>query len=148
MRWQRRAEARAQIFIYLPVDFYPGLDFPDFQKDPLTGPWLLRSAIAQCPPLSLKSLCLGNASPALKAWGPSFISQAGGGVLSSPPSAHSQLHPCTEEGHTPKANLLLVSPGSNQLPESWLCRFQALARMTQVPDWLCCMPLGKLLLLS
>lgn len=93
MGWQQRAETRAQIFIYLPVDFYPGLDFPDFQQDPLMGPWLLRSAIAQCPPLSLKSLCLGNASHALKAWGPASSVRLGGLVQPTPcPLPASPMH--------------------------------------------------------
>lgn len=44
---QPRAEARAEIFICFPLDFYSGLDFPDFQKGRLSGPRLFISAVAQ-----------------------------------------------------------------------------------------------------
>jgi len=39
--------SRAEIFICFPLDFYSGLDFPDFQKGRLSGPRLFRSAVAQ-----------------------------------------------------------------------------------------------------
>lgn len=143
------AEGRDQSTnIYLsPCRLLPRTWFSRFSERSSDG--TSASQISNCPMLTsfLEILVPGECLTCPEGQG-AQLHQSGWGVLSSPPPAHSQLHPCTEQGYTPKANLVLVSPGSNQLPESWLCRFQALVRMTQVPDWLCCMPLGKLLLLS
>lgn len=121
------------MLVYFPLEFYPGLDFPDFQ---IHGRWIwagstsartLPSWIRNHPthPLTpfLEVLVLEDYFT-LQVWEPG----AGLPLRSTPTSI------CALIRTTPLSRTCSVlSPGSNQLPESWLSSIWTLVQMTLVP---------------